>query len=211
MAWPPPEVHSVWEMFFMSNKTTRGHIIDAADQLFYRQGYERTSFSDIANAVRISRGNFYHHFKSKDDILSAVIKLRVANTERMLQQWDIEGQQAIDRIQSFIHILIVNRAHIKLYGCPVGTLCTELAKLNHASQAEASSVMMLFRTWLRGQFTLLGRQADADELAMHLLARSQGVAMLAHAFHDEKFIKHEVKQLCDWLKTCEPTDARQSV
>ncbi len=60
------------------------------------------------------------------------------------------------------------------YGCPVGTLCTELAKLSHASQGEAKKVFMLFRSWLRRQFTLLGGEADADELATHLLARSQG-------------------------------------
>jgi hypothetical protein len=43
-------------------------------------------------------------------------------------------------------------------------------------------------------------------LAMHLLARSQGVATLANVFHDEAFIRQEVKQMCDWLKSC--TDAR---
>jgi TetR/AcrR family transcriptional repressor of nem operon len=37
---------------------------------------------------------------------------------------------------------------------------------------------------------------------MHLLARSQGVATLAAAFHDEKFIRQEVKQMCDWLDSC---------
>ena len=40
----------------MRDNTTRDQIIEAADQLFYRQGYEHTSFSDIADAVRISRG-----------------------------------------------------------------------------------------------------------------------------------------------------------
>ncbi|HSX63230.1 MAG TPA: helix-turn-helix domain-containing protein, partial [Pseudoxanthomonas sp.] len=55
----------------MSSKATRDHIVEAADQLFYQQGYERTSFSDIAEAVQISRGNFYYHFKSKDEILDA--------------------------------------------------------------------------------------------------------------------------------------------
>lgn len=185
----------------MSNKTTRDHIIEAADQLFYRQGYEYTSFSDIADAVQISRGNFYYHFKTKDEILDAVINVRLANTQNMLQQWEREGKTPQDRIRSFIHILIANRAKIKRYGCPVGTLCGELAKLSHASQAEANKLFTLFRTWLRRQFTLLGRKADADELTMHLLARSQGVATLANAFHDEKFIKQEVKQMCDWLET----------
>ena len=186
----------------MSDKTTRDHIVEAADRLFYRQGYEHTSFSDIADVVQISRGNFYYHFKSKDEILDAVITVRLAKTRKMLEQWEIEGRQPEDRIRRFIHILIANRADIKRYGCPLGTLCSELAKLDHASQAEANKLFTLFRTWLRRQFTLLGRKADADALAMHLLARSQGVATLANAFHDEKFIKQEVKQLCDWLDSC---------
>jgi AcrR family transcriptional regulator len=186
----------------MSDKTTRDHIVEAADRLFYRQGYEHTSFSDIADAVEISRGNFYYHFKTKDEILDAVINVRLVDTRTMLEQWEIEGEQPADRIRSFINMLVANRADIKRYGCPVGTLCSELAKLNHASQAEANKLFTLFRTWLRRQFTLLGREADADALAMHLLARSQGVATLANAFHDEKFIKQEVKQMCDWLRSC---------
>lgn len=194
----------------MSDKTTRDHIIEAADQLFYQQGYEHTSFSDIADAVQISRGNFYYHFKSKDEILDAVINLRLANTQKMLEQWESEGEQPADRIRSFIHILIMNRTKIIRYGCPVGTLCAELAKLNHASQAEANRLFTLFRTWLRRQFTLLGCKADADKLAMHLLARSQGVATLANAFHDERFVKQEVKQMDDWLRSCTESAARNA-
>lgn len=193
----------------MRDKTTRDQIVEAADQLFYRQGYERTSFSDIANVVQISRGNFYYHFKTKDEILDAVINARLANTRKMLDQWEIEGKTPAERIRSFIDILIVNRADIKRYGCPVGTLCTELAKLNHTSQGEANKLFTLFRIWLRRQFVLLGREADADALAMHLLARSQGVATLANAFHDEKFIRQEVEQMCDWLRSCTESAARK--
>jgi TetR/AcrR family transcriptional repressor of nem operon len=91
----------------------------------------------------------------------------------------------------------------------VGTLCSELAKLGHASQDEATKLFTLFRTWLRRQFALLGREADADALAMHLLARSQGIATLANAFHDEKFIKQEVGQMCDWLRSCADGATRQ--
>lgn len=178
---------------------TRDHIVEAADRLFYQQGYEHTSFANIADAVQISRGNFYYHFKTKDEILDAVIDARLANTRAMLERWEIEGKTPADRIRSFIQILIANRADIKRYGCPVGTLCTELAKLNHASQGEANKLFALFRSWLRRQFTLLGREADADTLAMHLLALSQGVATLASAFHDEKFIRREVEQMLAWL------------
>lgn len=57
----------------MHGRVIRDHIVAAADPLFYRQGFEHTSFAAIADAVQISRGNFYYYFKSKDKILDAVI------------------------------------------------------------------------------------------------------------------------------------------
>lgn len=182
--------------------STRDLIVEAADSLFYRQGFEFTSFANIADAVNISRGNFYYHFKSKDEILDAVIDLRLANTRKMLEEWENASEAPGNRIQSFINILIMNRAKIKQFGCPVGTLSTELTKLNHASRTEAKKIFSLFRTWLKRQFKLLGYETEADELAMHVLARSQGVATLASAYGDEKFIKHEVKLLAEWLQDC---------
>ncbi|MCO6413775.1 MAG: TetR/AcrR family transcriptional regulator [Thiogranum sp.] len=178
---------------------TRQQIVEAADDLFYRQGFEHTSFADIAGVVNISRGNFYHHFKTKDDILDAVIKTRLGRTQQMLVDWEEEGATPKDRIKSYIKILLTNWTMIKDYGCPVGTLCTELAKLNHASRDEASKVFTLFRVWLRNQFSLLGHTGDADALAMQVLSWSQGVATLGNAFNDRKYAKQEVDNMCDWL------------
>jgi TetR/AcrR family transcriptional repressor of nem operon len=187
---------------------TRSQIVAAADGLFYRQGFAHTSFADIAAAVDLSRGNFYYHFKTKDEILDAVIAARLEGTQMMLDRWERDGDSPQARIRSFIHILIANRTDIKRYGCPVGTLSTELAKLGHAAQSEANQIFTLFRLWLRRQFAALGRKADADALALHLLARSQGIATLANAYHDEAFIQREVAMLEDWLRTivgeCEP-------
>jgi AcrR family transcriptional regulator len=49
----------------MPKTSTRDHIIEAADQLFYQQGFEHTSFAHIAEAVNISRGNFYYHLEPR--------------------------------------------------------------------------------------------------------------------------------------------------
>ena len=184
----------------MNPTSTRERIVAAADRLFYQQGFEQTSFTHIAEAVGITRGNFYYHFKSKDDILDAVIAWRLDATGAMLARWEAEGGDAAARLRCFIDMLIANRAPIMDYGCPVGTLCSELAKLGHPSQPQAAQIFTLFRSWLRRQFELLGRHKDADWLAMHLLARSQGVATLANAFHDEAFIRNEVEHLYQWLQ-----------
>ncbi len=179
--------------------TTRDQIVTVADQMFYQQGYENTSFADIANAIGISRGNFYYHFKTKDDILEAVIDRRLQDRKDMVAQWDADEESPEIRICKFIDILIVNGEKIKKFGCPIGTLSSELAKLNHPNQDGANALFGLFQAWLRHQFVALGREDDADYLATHLLARSQGVAMLANAFQDDEFIRREVEQMHGWV------------
>ncbi|MEO3431406.1 TetR/AcrR family transcriptional regulator [Pelagibius sp. CAU 1746] len=183
----------------MSDKTTREQIVEAADRLFYRQGYDHTSFADIADEVRISRGNFYYYFKTKDEILAAVIEQRLADRRAMLARWEEETESPAERIRCYISILVTNQADIKRYGCPLGTLSSELAKLNHEAQGEAKALFTVFRTWLRRQFEELGHGAEADALALHLLAASQGVATLANAYQDDAFVRREVEALFDWL------------
>ncbi|WP_295893687.1 TetR/AcrR family transcriptional regulator [uncultured Vibrio sp.] len=181
--------------------TKRMQIITAADKLFYEQGFEHTSFAHIAKAVNISRGNFYYHFKTKDDILDAVISARLTNTQEMVDNWQESATDPVERIRRFIHILIMNKNKIMQFGCPVGTLTSELNKLDHPAQGSANNLFTVFRTWLSGQFEQLGFSNASDELAMHLLARSQGIATLASAFNDEAFIQNEVSQLNHWLDT----------
>ncbi|WP_342116384.1 TetR/AcrR family transcriptional regulator [Pseudoduganella sp. OTU4001] len=184
----------------MSESGTRERIVEAANDLFYQQGFEQTSFTHIAEAVGITRGNFYYHFKSKDEILDAVISARFSATEAMLERWGQVSGNPEGRLCCFAEILVVNCAKIMGYGCPVGTLSTELATLNHPSRRGADEIFSLFRIWLRRQFELAGRSGDADDLAMHLLSRSQGIATLAHAFQDEEFIRKEVKTMREWIK-----------
>lgn len=183
----------------MSVPTTRDLIVEKADTLFYEGGYEATSFAEIAAAVGISRGNFYHHFKTKDDILDAVIQRRMIRTRDMLDAWQADGANPHDRILSFIQMLIANRSKIMTFGCPVGTLCSELAKLDHVAQGRAAEIFGLFRDWLTVQFRVLGAGDRAGQLAMHILSWSQGVAVMAIAFRDEAFIQTEVSRIENWL------------
>lgn len=183
----------------MRSSATRELIVETADTLFYEGGFEATSFAMIAAAVGISRGNFYHHFKSKDEILDAVIARRVERTRAMLDAWQAEGAGPRERILCFLRILITNRARIMAFGCPVGTLSTELAKLDHAAQPRARSLFVLFRDWLTAQFRALGAGEAAETRALHVLAWSQGVAVMASAFRDEDFIRREVAGIEQWL------------
>lgn len=62
----------------------RGRVLRAAAHLFRSQGYERTTVRDLARVVGIQSGSLFHHFKTKEDILCAVMEEGIRfNHERM--------------------------------------------------------------------------------------------------------------------------------
>lgn len=52
----------------------KNEILDAASELFARKGFDGTSTGDILEKVGIARGTLYYHFKSKEDIMDALIE-----------------------------------------------------------------------------------------------------------------------------------------
>jgi AcrR family transcriptional regulator len=55
----------------------KDEILNAAEKLFSAKGYSGTSVNDILLAVNIAKGTFYYHFKSKEDVLDALIERRI--------------------------------------------------------------------------------------------------------------------------------------
>lgn len=56
------------------SKETKSKIFRAARQILQREGYERLSIKNICEEAGVSNGSFYHHFKTKDDLLSYYIE-----------------------------------------------------------------------------------------------------------------------------------------
>lgn len=54
----------------------RGQILDTAEKLFFEKGYDRTSIQDILDALRLSKGGFYHYFDAKETVLREICERR---------------------------------------------------------------------------------------------------------------------------------------
>ena len=54
----------------------KAELIQTAEQLFCRNGYEQTSVQDILDILQTSKGSFYHHFPSKEALLEAMCRQR---------------------------------------------------------------------------------------------------------------------------------------
>lgn len=177
----------------------RQQIIEATDELLYQKGFNLMSFSDIAQASGVPRGNIYYYFKTKNDVLQAIIDYRVAQTEQMLAKWDNSMDKPLDRLKRYAEIVLRESGRVTRYGCPMGSLNTELAKVQPELKKISKAQFDVFRKWLKKQFKRLQPNADAEALAMHLLVHTQGIATMANIYGDKKLISRELALINDWL------------
>ena len=56
-------------------------LVDTAERLFLEKGYDRTTVNDIVNEINVAKGTFYHYFKSKTEVLGAVVEKNIAVLE----------------------------------------------------------------------------------------------------------------------------------
>ncbi|MCL2318498.1 MAG: TetR/AcrR family transcriptional regulator, partial [Treponema sp.] len=55
----------------------KNEILDAAEKLFGHKGYGSATINDILGMVNIAKGTFYYYFKSKEDVLDALVERRI--------------------------------------------------------------------------------------------------------------------------------------
>lgn len=185
--------------------SNRSRIVDAANTLFYHRGYNQTSFHEIADATGIPKGNFYYYFRSKDELLKAVIEDRIARIDAMLAGWDAQSADPRARLARFVQLLVGNCDELVRYGCPLGSLNAELGKTQPDLKAQATRLFDVVVEWLARQFGALGfSQARARALALTLTARVQGITVIGNAYENDDFLRQEAAALERWLASLTP-------
>ena len=85
-------------------------ILDIAEELFTTKGYDNTSTTDILERVGIARGTIYYHFKSKEEILDALIDRIIQGIVRNVKSALSYNATAPQKIISFIGATRVDSA-----------------------------------------------------------------------------------------------------
>jgi AcrR family transcriptional regulator len=182
------------------SERTRKRIIDAANRLFYHKGYNRTSFSDVVEAAEAPRGNIYYYFKTKEEILKAVIEQRLGNTSSMLTEWNRTIPEPLDRLERLVRTIYDSTPALLRSGCPMGSLNVELTKDQPLLAAEAKRLFDLFQQWVESQFVAMGYPDEARELSLQLLARGQGIIVIAHVYQEPGFLERGGAEINRWLE-----------
>lgn len=184
--------------------TTRGggkreRLASAAAQVFHRQGVERTTLSDIAAAADVPLGNVYYYFKTKDQLVEAAIGSHLGALRAATEQLDALPTPA-ERLKALIGGWVEQRETAARFGCPFGTLATELDKREDGLDQAAAGVMRALIEWAEGQFAQMGR-ADAHDLAVTFVAGYQGMAVLTNVLRDPEVMSVQGRRLAEWIDT----------
>ena len=83
-------------------ESARGKLLQAAARLFRRKGYERTTVRDLATAVGIQSGSIFHHFKSKEEILRAVMEETIVYNTALMGSALAEAGTLHERVLALI-------------------------------------------------------------------------------------------------------------
>jgi AcrR family transcriptional regulator len=181
----------------------RERLVAAARELVYLHGVAGTSLADIAKAADVPVGNVYYYFKTKADIIGAVVHTYEDHLQSTLAELERQHRSPKARLKALVGVLAEWAAasvaqYGAQYGCPYGTLSTELAKQADGPDALATTLMQIQLDWAEQQFRSTGRR-DAHDLAVELMAAYQGSAVLASTLGQPELMGQQARRLRRWI------------
>jgi TetR/AcrR family transcriptional repressor of nem operon len=175
----------------------RERLVTAAARVLHEQGVEKTTLADIAQAAEVPVGNIYYYFKTKDQLVGAAIGAHGQGLQVIIDALDrLPTPQ--ERLKALVRGWVEQRDLAARYGCPTGTLASELDKRDDGLNREIADVMRRLLDWAEGEFQKMGR-SDARELAFALVAAYQGISLLTNTFRDPELMATEGRRLERWI------------
>ena len=175
----------------------RERLVESARTLVHEQGVHRTTLADVAERADVPLGNVYYYFKTKDQLVDAVLEGYHEQAQALIEVFE-RHRSPQARLKALVHNWSDMRDQIARYGCPMGTLCAELDKVEGGADRDAAAVMARIIDWAEEQFRELGRR-DARDLAVALFAGIQGAALLANTFRDPAILTRHGRHLERWI------------
>jgi TetR/AcrR family transcriptional regulator, transcriptional repressor for nem operon len=175
----------------------RRRLVEGARDVIHHQGVEKTTIADIAQAAEVPVGNVYYYFKTKDELVAAAIESHAGDVRALLESLET-GRNPQARLKALVRELTAQRELAARYGCPLGSLCSELDKRTDGLDSACAQLLELPIDWAENQFRLMGRR-DARDLAIALIASYQGIALLTNTFRDPELMARESRRLERWI------------
>jgi AcrR family transcriptional regulator len=171
---------------------TRQHILAVATEELLAHGYTGTSLSDLIRAAGVTKGGFYHHFRSKEALAVEVVRARQAEWAAGVVQASAGHDRAVDQLRAMAQVAADLKDQDQTQATSLQRLCAELsedAKLapQIAGYCEAwidTAAGLVARAQLQGD---IRADVDAHQTAEVLIAAFLGAEQqcVMTARHDD--------------------------
>jgi len=123
---------------------TRARIVEAAADLIYEHGVERTSLDDVMAASGVSKSQLYHYFADKEALVLEVI---ARQTERVLeaQRPHLEALDSLTALKAWRDAVVRLNKVVRSKGCPLGSLASELANDSEPARKRLADSFSMWR------------------------------------------------------------------
>jgi AcrR family transcriptional regulator len=136
--------------------SARGKLLQTAAHLFRNKGFERTTVRDLASAVGIQSGSIFHHFKSKDEILRAVMEETIRYNTALMRAALAEAGSVRERVLALIRCEL--QSIMGGTGEAMAVLVYEWRSLSQQGQRQVLALRDIYEDlWLE----VLGQAKDA--------------------------------------------------
>lgn len=169
---------------------TRQNILKKAFELIYLKGYQATSIDEIIATTAVTKGAFFYHFKSKEEMGLAMIN-EVMYPGMMPYMINALGKHddVLEDIYNMIKGLLLTNPFFKVeYGCPAVNLVDEMAPLNENFRKALMNVMMQWQQAIEEQLKkaqsggLISKNCDPKQISLFVTANYSGVRNLGKVF-----------------------------
>lgn len=200
----------------VGRQDTRGRLVEAARQLFWTRGYEATSLSDVVQRAKVNPGSLYYFFKTKEELLLAVLERYLGLLEPAVIEPAFRRQR--DPIERIFAVLDGYRQGLVetgfRQGCPIGNLALEVGDGLPRARKKIAANFRAWRGWIRRCLEDAGGRLppdlDRDGLAAFVLTVMEGAVMQARVHGSLAPFDASVAQLRDYFRRFLSTAKKQA-
>lgn len=190
---------------------TRLYILQKAFELIYTKGYQATSIDAIIAATHVTKGAFFYHFKTKDEMGVAIIEdiLKPTMLTHFIEPMKKSADPKKD-IYKMMKQLLFEIPELRVeYGCPAGNLTQEMTPWNSAFSTALTELVNQWKNALifninkartNGKFR---KNIDAEQTALFIMSGYWGIRNIGKLYNSSECYKPYLKELKRYLEGLE--------
>ena len=187
---------------------TKERLLDAAQALMLAKGFSATTVDEICEQAKLTKGSFFHYFKSKEALGQALLQRFCETGDRLHHSLCGKERDPLKRVYAYIDgVITLSRDRVMSRGCLLGTFAQELCDSHPAIRRQCANG---FEAWAvqfgeelrRAKARYAPRAAfDPKELAEHLIAIMEGSLILGKARNNMKVVERNLRHYARYLRS----------